>query len=67
MTPRQAQLAKESAARVASRAAELMVEFPDVSVNECLAFSLLEEQFIYGSCAIENPIGFLGTDVDGGA
>jgi hypothetical protein len=67
MTPRQAELAKASTARVAARAAELMVEFPDMSVNECLAFSLFEEEFIYGCSAIEHPVGLLGwSPLEGG-
>jgi len=63
---RRAQLAKESAARIASRAAELMVAFPEASVDECLRVSMLEEQFIYGTPG-DDPIGILGrSPLEGG-
>lgn len=67
MTRRQAELAKASAARIAARAAELMVAFPEASVDYCLSVSVLEEQFIYGTSSIENPVGLLGwSPLDGG-
>ncbi len=59
MTPQQA---RESTARVAARAAELMVAFPEASANECLHVSMMEERFIYGDPSDVAPRGLLGWD-----
>ena len=48
-----------STARVASRAAELMVEYPDVSVTACLEYAIREELLMYGDPDAPEPRGVL--------
>ena len=53
-------MGRQSAARIAARAAELMVAFPESSVNECLHVSMLEESLVYGAPGGAIPRGILG-------
>jgi hypothetical protein len=41
--------ARASAARIASRAADLMVQHEDASVTACIVMATLEESLLYGN------------------
>lgn len=53
---------KAATARIGARAAELMVEYPDWSVDQCLATAQAEEWFVYGDPeSIDIPKGVLNS------
>jgi hypothetical protein len=57
---RLATLYREAAARIAARAAEFMVTFPEASVNECLMTAAFEEALIHGTPSEFVPVGLIG-------
>jgi hypothetical protein len=58
-TQAQAQAEKAAAARIGHRTAELLVECPDASVDDCLRAAEWEEAFIHGTPNGLTPRGIL--------
>ena len=54
-----AQRRRESIARIAAEASELMVLFPDLSVSQCLEMAEYVEWAMYGDPDTPEPIGIL--------
>jgi hypothetical protein len=56
-----AQAQKEAAARIGHRTAELLVECPHASIDDCLLAAALEDALIHGTPNGLTPRGFLTT------